>query len=83
MFQNALTAQKNKLERAQRIEIKNIKRVFMQESIDFVKRSSENIQRVLTKEHQGLLKQFIEFKKSTWGEIEFIRDCAERMLVAE
>lgn len=53
------------------------------EAVDFVKRTTVDICRVLSQEHQNLVKQFIAFRDNTWSELEVIKDCEDRMLVAE
>jgi len=51
MVKNMLATQKKELEKNQRMKIKNIKRIATLESVEFVKRASEEISRSLTKEH--------------------------------
>ena len=43
--------QEKKLEKAHNIDIKNIKKVVIHESIDFLKKSCHQIEAKLTKEH--------------------------------
>lgn len=37
----------------------------------------------MTREHQNLIKQFIDFKRKTWGYIEETKDCFNKMKIAE
>lgn len=81
--QEQLALQKKVLQKAQRIEIKNVKRITMQETITFVKRVTGDICKALTQEHQGLLKQFVAFREFTWTELNAMKDCELRLEVAE
>ena len=83
LIEQKLFEQKRKLEKHHKIEIKNVKKVTTQLAIDFVKNSSEDIQKNLTKEHKQLLTQFIDFKRRTWTIIDELTDCRERMTTAE
>ena len=60
-----LEHQEKTMEKAHSIKIKNLKTVAMQEAIDFVKRQSDELVKLLTKEHHRMAKQFIHFKDKT------------------
>ena len=51
------------MDRAQLVEIRNVKAVAIKEAIDFVKASNEKLMKMFTHEQHRLVYQFIEFKK--------------------
>ena len=71
------------LEKAHKIELKNVKKQAIQLALEFVKTASEDVQKVVTKECQGLYKSFISFKEKTWTEIDLRKDFGDKMVEAE
>ena len=51
LIEEKLTNQKAKLDRAHAVDIKNIKKVVIHESVDFLKRNCNTVETLLTKEH--------------------------------
>ena len=56
-------------------EIRNVKKMVMEESEDFMRK--------MTHEHQGIAKQFIEFKKKTYEKMDTMDDYHTQMQWAE
>ena len=57
-----------KLKRQKRVfenQMRDLKTVYLGEAIDFIKKSTGDIQRYLTQEHHKLVKRFIDWKERT------------------
>ena len=65
------------------IEINTIKKHAEANAIQFVKNSTLEIEKALTKELQDVLKQQLKFKKETWDVIDKVENWRERMVKAE
>ena len=74
VVESQLEKQRSKMEKAKMIDIKNIKQVVVQESIAFVKKSLLSVEEQMTKEHQNLIQQFIDFKDETYKRMDQL-DC--------
>lgn len=53
--------------------MKNLKSVILAETIKYFKQSTVSINKLLTKEHHNIIKQFLAFKQRTAEEIEHAR----------
>ena len=62
LIQVQLDKKQKQMDKAHNIDIKNIKAVVVHESIDFIKKSCSQIEQMLTKEHQGVARQFALFR---------------------
>ena len=51
LLEEKLNNQRTKLDRAHAVDIKNIKKVVIHESIEFLKRNCNTVETLLTKEH--------------------------------
>ena len=56
------------------IEINTVKKHAITNAIQFVKNSTIDIEKALTKELQSVLKQQLKFKKETWDVIDEIEN---------
>ena len=83
IVQKKLLEQSKKMEKAFKTEEKNIKVAATQCAIDFVKTNSECLQKLLSKEHQLLVRQFINFRNKTWTYIDEIKEESKKMMIAE
>ena len=52
-------------------------------SIDFVKKNFEKIREQLTREHQSIAKQFLDFKRKTYSKMDVMDDYHIQMKWAE
>ena len=70
VMEKQLKRQKTKLDRDKFIEIVSVKKHALENTIQFIKRNSHEIEEALTRELQLILRQQLKFKKATWGAIE-------------
>ena len=72
-----IASMQRKMDRAQLVEIRNVKAVAIKEAIDFVKASNEKLMKMFTHEQHRLVYQFLEFKKRSskgYDEIEELKN---------
>lgn len=74
-LQEQIFKAKQKWEKGKRQEMKVWKQEAEREAIDFVKRSSIDICKSLTKQHHALIKQFRDFRDFTWIQLDAMRNC--------
>ena len=55
--------------------MKNLKSVILAETIKYFKNSTVSINKLLTKEHHNIIRQFLAYKERTATEIEHARQC--------
>ena len=53
--------------------MKNLKSVILAETIKYFKNSTASINKLLTREHHNIIKQFLAFKERTNKDIEWAR----------
>ena len=68
-IQSKVAKERHKLEGAMKTKEANTKRAACNTSIEFIKNQTVQYQKLLTKEHQHFIKEFLDFKKKTWAEI--------------
>ena len=74
---------RKQLQKAHYIDLKNQRAICIQESVEFVKRSSLQLNRLVTKEIQRLVKQFIKYRSDTTERLALAETYHRKMKAAE
>ena len=78
-----LRIQAKKMEKVHNLELKNIRKVMMQVTVDWVKEKCRSIQDMFTKNHRGLFQQFKDHKARTGEQLELLDIYYEKLKAAE
>ena len=71
------------MRQAHRIELKNVKNTAINESINFVKQSSQRVTKLLSSNHKNIARQFLEFKQATYEKMDKMDSYHKDMVQAE
>ena len=78
-----LRIQAKKMEKVHNLELKNIRKVMMQMTVDWLKEKCRSIQEMFTKNHRGLFSQFKDYKTRTGEQLELLDIYYEKLKAAE
>ena len=78
-----LRIQAKKMQKVHNLELKNIRKVMMQMTVDWLKEKCRSIQEMFTKNHRGLFSQFKEYKARTGEQLELLDIYYEKLKAAE
>ena len=78
-----LRIQAKKMEKVHNLELKNIRKVMMQMTVDWLKEKCRSIQEMFTKNHRGHFSQFKDYKARTGEQLELLDIYYEKLKAAE